>query len=159
MTFNHWHGFCLAGSPETLPPGAQPAETPFAPLVFLTRRDPMRARGWFAITQLAQLWEGEDLSPLTPCRAALPQDLPSGLEDFVSRHGATVVNLAFARALRRLEDWRTPKAQDFRVALVGLGDVGRTVLAGLVLLGGRPAPGDRRLRPQRGPLRPVRDGV
>ena len=65
MTFNHWHGFCLAGSPEALPPGAQPAETPFAPLVFLTRRDPMRARGWFAITQLAQLWEGEDLSLVT----------------------------------------------------------------------------------------------
>ena len=31
---------------------------------------------------------------------------------------------------------QTPKTQGFRVALVGLGDVGRTVLAGLVLLGG-----------------------
>ncbi len=70
--------------------------------------------------------------PLPGCPA--PGRSP-GLEDFVSRHGATVVNLAFARALRRLEDWRTPKTQGFRVALVGLGDVGRTVLAGLVLLG------------------------
>ena len=122
MTFNHWQGFCLAGDPEALPPGAQPAETPLPPGVPHPKGPHARPR--LVCHHPAGPAVGREDLPHPPARAALPQDVPPGLEDFVSRHGATVVNLAFAQALRRLEDWRTPKGPGLPGSLSGPGGCG-----------------------------------
>ena len=61
MKFKYWNGFCLCGEEPLFPPDAQVMEGPQAPLVFLVRRDPMTARGWFAIRALEELYEPEGL--------------------------------------------------------------------------------------------------
>ena len=51
-------------------------------------------------------------------------------------HGATVLNTAFRNAFSVLEAQLRRKKRGLRATLVGLGDVGGTVLTGLKLLGG-----------------------
>ena len=48
MSYYNWRGFCLCGT-EDIPPDAAAADAPFAPLVFLVRRDPLTSRGLYAI--------------------------------------------------------------------------------------------------------------
>lgn len=135
MKFKYWNGFCLCGEEPLFPPDAQVMEGPQAPLVFLVRRDPMTARGWFAIRALEELYEPEGLCQLAPSTALVPVDVPEGLAAFVAEHGATVLNVAFQRALSWLLAQKIPKTSGFKITLVGLGDVGGTVLTGLKLLG------------------------
>lgn len=135
MIFKKWKQFCLCADEPLFPAGAAPCGAPFAPLVFLVKRDPAVSRGLFAIHSLAELYEKESVSCLRPCMAAVPADTPEGLDAFVRAHGASVLNVSFARAFSYLEHWYGAPKRGLRVNLVGLGDVGGTVLMGLKLLG------------------------
>ncbi len=129
--YKKWQGLCLCGAEEEMPAESVPVAEPFAPLVFLVRRSGLHSRGLFAITTLEELTETEGvmcLTATTPCTKGL-------LAQLVSEHGATVLNTAFANAFRVLETYLYPKREGFRVTLVGLGDVGGTLLTGLKLLG------------------------
>lgn len=132
MEYYRYQGFCLCPAGGLLPEGAARAEAPFCPLVFLVSRDPNHSRGIFAITDLAELDEPEGVNLLLPF---LPADQTGELARFVAQHGASVANTAFARWFEVLEANRARKNKALRFHLVGLGDVGGTVLTGLKLLG------------------------
>ncbi|MDO5112078.1 MAG: lactate dehydrogenase [Clostridia bacterium] len=129
--FYAYDGFCLCPLNGTLPDGAQGAASPFAPLVFLIDRDPHTARGFFAISSLDELEEAEGPSLLLPVKARET----GALADFVKENGAAVLNTAFSRAFCVLRDFHARKKRPLRLTLVGLGDVGGTLLTGLKLLG------------------------
>ena len=131
MIFYRYQDLCLCDRGGGLPEGAAAVETPFAPLVFTVRRDPLRSRGLYRIDRMSQLEEAE-----TP--ALLQADAPAPadpLDAFLQTHGAAVLNTSFARCWDVLQATLHPKRDHFRVHLVGLGDVGGTVLLGLKLLG------------------------
>lgn len=130
MEFRSWKGFCLCDLGGGFPPEAARVNAPFAPLVFLVRRDPLKSRGCFAVENTAQIMEPENACALLPNEA--PAALPE-LETFVREKGATVLNTAFARAFDHLA--RPRKKSGLTATLVGLGDVGGTLLIALKLLG------------------------
>ncbi len=130
MEFRSWKGFCLCDLGGGFPPEAARVNAPFAPLVFLVRRDPLKSRGCFAVGNTAQIMEPENACALLPNEA--PAALP-GVETFVRENGATVLNTAFARAFDHLA--RPRKKSGLTATLVGLGDVGGTLLIALKLLG------------------------
>ena len=130
MEFRSWKGFCLCDLGGGFPPEAARVNAPFAPLVFLVRRDPLKRRGCFAVGNTAQIMELENACALLPNEA--PAALP-GVETFVRENGATVLNTAFARAFDHLA--RPRKKSGLTATLVGLGDVGGTLLIALKLLG------------------------
>lgn len=130
MEFRSWKGFCLCDLGGGFPPEAARVNAPFAPLVFLVRRDPLKSRGCFAVGNTAQIMEPENACALLPNEA--PAALP-GVETFVRKKGATVLNTAFARAFDHLS--RPQKKSGLTATLVGLGDVGGTLLIALKLLG------------------------
>ena len=130
MEFRSWTGFCLCDLGGGFPPEAARVNAPFAPLVFLVRRDPLKSRGCFAVGNTAQIMEPENACALLPNEA--PAALP-GVETFVRENGATVLNTAFARAFDHLA--RPQKKSGLTATLVGLGDVGGTLLIALKLLG------------------------
>ena len=71
MILRRWKGFCLAAEEEALfPQGAEMCGEVFAPLVFLVRRDPLRARGLYPIRDLSELDEPEGIGCLTPSSPA-----------------------------------------------------------------------------------------
>jgi len=127
-----WNDLCLWSEEEELfPAEAVPAEELFTPLVFLVRRDGLTCRGLYAVTSLDEVWEEESVNLLTPRAKAAPGELA----DFVAAHGATVLNTTFSGGFAVLQQFLFPKREGFRLTLVGLGDVGGTVLTGLKLLG------------------------
>lgn len=130
MEFRSWKGFCLCDLGGGFPPEAARVNAPFAPLAFLVRRDPLKSRGCFAVGNTAQIMEPENACALLPNEA--PAALP-GVETFVRENGATVLNTAFARAFDHLA--RPQKKSGLTATLVGLGDVGGTLLIALKLLG------------------------
>lgn len=131
MIFQNWNDICLCGEEDLFPAGGKRVDEPFAPLVFLVRRDGLASRGLYAVSSLAEVNEPESVTCL--CPASAPEN--STLADFVARHGAAVLNTAFSHAFAVLQRFLRPKTSGFRVTLVGLGDVGGTVLTGLKLLG------------------------
>lgn len=135
MMFRKWKQFCLCGEASLFPPDSVPTDALFAPLIFLVRRDPACSRGLFAIEQLGERYEPESLRCLLPCRAEVPADVPTNLAAFVRANGASVLNTAFANCFSVLCAYFSHKHSGYRVTLVGLGDVGGTVLTGLKLLG------------------------
>ena len=131
MILRRWKGFCLAAEEEALfPQGAEMCGEVFAPLVFLVRRDPLRARGLYPIRDLSELDEPEGIGCLTPSSPAEGE-----LAAFVRAHGAGVLNAAFFRAFSILQAWSAAKKDGLVLTLVGLGDVGGTALLALKLLG------------------------
>lgn len=131
MILRRWKGFCLAAEEEALfPQGAEMCGEVFAPLVFLVRRDPLRARGLYPIQDLSELDEPEGIGCLTPSSPAEGE-----LAAFVRAHGAGVLNAAFSRAFSILQAWSAAKKDGLVLTLVGLGDVGGTALLALKLLG------------------------
>ena len=131
MILRRWKGFCLAAEEEALfPQGAEMCGEAFAPLVFLVRRDPLRARGLYPIRDLSELDEPEGIGCLTPSSPAEGE-----LAAFVRAHGAGVLNAAFSRAFSILQAWSAAKKDGLVLTLVGLGDVGGTALLALKLLG------------------------
>lgn len=131
MIFYSYKQFCLCPSGGTLPPEAVPVETWFAPLVFVVHRDPQTHRGLFRIGSLAELDAPETVALLRQNKL----HAATALEQFIAENGATVLNTAFAHAYDILQATNQPKTKAFRINLVGLGDVGGTVLTGLTLLG------------------------
>ena len=130
MTFYQWNDICLCDRGGKLPAGAELTDAPFAPLVFLVERDPRQSRGLYRIDAMAQLEETADPFMLQRKGAAAEE-----LDTFLAEHGAAVLNTAFDRCWQVLERTLHPRKSGFRVNLVGLGDVGGTVLQGLKLLG------------------------
>ena len=135
MMLKRWNQFCLCGEQSQFPEGSVPVAQPFSPLVFLVRRDPLISRGMFAIQSLQELYETESVACLRPCGEAIPAKMPRSLEQFVREHGACVLNTAFSNCFFYLLAYFSGKRRNYRVTLVGLGDVGGTVLTGLKLLG------------------------
>lgn len=131
MTFYSYRQFCLCPSGGQLPPEAVPVDSWFAPLVFVVHRNPQTHRGLFRIASMAELDAPETVALLRQERHPVTTEL----ERFVAEHGATVLNAAFSHAYDVLQATNRPKTGGFRINLVGLGDVGGTVLAGLTLLG------------------------
>ena len=135
MMLRKWNEFCLCGEAEMFPAGSVPVEEPFSPLVFLVRREGLTGRGLFAIQSLGELYEDNSVECLLPCRQMVPEDRQK-LEGFVRSHGACVLNTAFVNCFSYLRAYTSgAKKKTYRVTLVGLGDVGGTVLTGLKLLG------------------------
>lgn len=135
MMLQKWNEFCLCGEADMFPAGSVPVEEPFSPLVFLVRREGLTGRGLFAIQSLGELYESNSVECLLPCRQMVPEDQQK-LEGFVRSHGACVLNTAFANCFSYLKAYTSgAKKKTYRVTLVGLGDVGGTVLTGLKLLG------------------------
>lgn len=132
MTYKNWRGICLCCEQDDFPQDACPADAPFSPLVFLVKRDPHNCRGLYAISELAELCEEESIRLLTPCPADAEEHK---LSHFVRTHGATVLNVAFGQAFSYLLSFMNRPKDGLKVTLVGLGDVGGTVLTGLTLLG------------------------
>ena len=131
MEFYAYDGFCLCPAGGALPKKVQRVEEPFAPPVFLVDRDPRAARGFFAIDALEELEEAAGPGLLLPIREAKGGPIAS----LVKARGATVLNTAFSRAFAVLKDYRARQSRPLRLTLIGLGDVGGTVLTGLKLLG------------------------
>ena len=132
MIFKRWNDICLCAQEDLFPAGAQSVCEPFAPLVFLVRRDGLTCRGLYAVTSLAEVYEEESVRCLTPCAGPACDE---ALDAFVRANGASVLNTTFSAAFDVLQRYLQPKRSGFRVTLVGLGDVGGTVLTGLKLLG------------------------
>lgn len=134
MIFKSWNGMCLCAENECFPPDAVNVDAPFAPLVLPVRRDPMICRGIYAISKPEEYTEQEGPDCLQPCvqtAVKLPQELCRLIND----HGATVLNTAFTNAYAVLDAYVHRKREKLKITLVGLGDVGGTVLTGLKLLG------------------------
>ena len=133
MKFFEKDGICFCPVNGRLPEGAVPVKEPFDPLVFLVWRDPLVSRGIFAITQPWELYEREgiDLFMLPGSRPIQPE-----AEAYVKERWACVLNTAFARCFDVLPQFIRPKRKKLRLNTVGLGDVGGTLLTGLVLLDG-----------------------
>lgn len=129
--FYAYNGFCLCPLGGALPLGAVKNELPFSPLVFLVARDPLTARGFFAIQALDELDEEEGVGLLLPIGSAGT----GALAAFVKENGASVLNTAFRCAFSVLEAYHARRKRALRLTLVGLGDVGGTLLTGLKLLG------------------------
>ena len=128
MEYKAWKGFCLCSLGGCFPENAVSVTEPFAPLVFLVDRDPTRSRGWFSVSSMAEATEAETMDLLLPAKGEAQP-----LDEFLSRHGATVLNTAFAHAFDFLTSIH-PKSR-YKLTLVGLGDVGGTLLTALKLLG------------------------
>ena len=130
--YRQWNNICLYSEEDLFPPEAVSASAPFEPLVILVRRDGLNSRGLWSVRSVDEVYEPESVRCLTP----LCEDEEGGvLADFVRQHGAAVANVTFARIFELLPRFLFPKTGGLRVTLVGLGDVGGTVLTGLKLLG------------------------
>lgn len=127
------NNICYVSLGGALPSGARAVRKPTSPLVILVRRDPMHSRGFWAISDLGQLTEPEGPAALVP--QPEPSDAPRDLADFVRANGAAVLNTAFPRGFEFVERWFGPRPRRLKLTLVGLGDVGGTVLTALKLLG------------------------
>lgn len=124
---------CFCPLDGTLPEGAEPVAEPFSPLVFLVRRDPLTSRGIFAVSEPGEIFEPDGTNLLLPPR---PGTLESQAAALVREAGACVLNTAFARCFDVLPCFLRPKRGGLRLNVAGLGDVGGTLLTGLVLLDG-----------------------
>ncbi len=130
MELKRYHSFCLCSLGGRFPAQATPVSEPFAPLVLLVNRPPLRSRGIFAVTCVDEALQGEGCCALL---SAERQAAPDWLRAFVAAHGATVLNTAFPRAFDVLLHKRPETG--LRAVIVGLGDVGGSLLTALKLLG------------------------
>ena len=133
MEYYLYHHICYASLGGAVPAGAVPVAAPIVPLVLTVRRDPVHSRGFWAITDLGQLTEPQGPAALVP--QSTPEDAPAELAAFVKEHGASVLNTTFPGAFAYVDHWFSIRPRKWKVTLVGLGDVGGTVLMALKLLG------------------------
>lgn len=134
MAFYRYQNRCLCPLGGTLPAGAAEVSEPFWPFVFLVARAPLTSRGFFTVRSLAELGEPEGVNLLPSASVDTGTD---GLTRFVREHGAAALNTAFSRCFDAYGAYAALQKENPRVHIVGLGDVGGTVLTGLVLLGER----------------------
>lgn len=125
-------GICFCSLGGQLPEGAKAVTEPFSPLVFLVHRDPLTSRGIFAVHDPSEVLEPEGPGLLLSPGSG---SLDPAADAIIRREGACVLNTAFSRCFSVLDRFLHPKTSGLRLTLVGLGDVGGTVLTGLVLLG------------------------
>ena len=135
MMYREWHGLCLFSYGGQYPPDARETAQPFSPLVILENRPAKDSSGLKFIRSARELSEPDGLARLMPCRADAPM-LSQEVNALIEKDGALVLNTAFSRAFSVLLAQLARKKTRLRVNLVGLGDVGGTVLTGLKLLGG-----------------------
>ena len=133
LRFFTMDGLCLCPLDGAVPKGARPVDEPFAPLAFLTDRDPKRFRGLTALRDERELFEREDMGLLLP--PVGEARLNAALAALIHEKGASLVNTAFSNALPVLRRRLLRKKTGFRVELAGLGDVGAELARGLTLLG------------------------
>ena len=133
MEYYRKQTLCYAPCGGAVPAGAERVSVPFSPLILTVRREPAHSRGFWAIRELSELEEAEGPAALLP---ALPGE-SSELASFIRKNGASVLNTTFPGAFAYAEHWFGSAAQNRKltVTLVGLGDVGGTVLTALKLLG------------------------
>lgn len=133
MEYYRKQALCYAPCGGAVPAGAERVSGPFSPLILTVRREPAHSRGFWAIRELSELEEAEGPAALLP---ALPGE-SSELASFIRKNGASVLNTTFPGAFAYAEHWFSSAAQNRKltVTLVGLGDVGGTVLTALKLLG------------------------
>ena len=133
MEYYRKQALCYAPCGGAVPAGAERVSGPFSPLILTVRREPAHSRGFWAIRELSELEEAEGPAALLP---ALPGE-SSELASFIRKNGASVLNTTFPGAFAYAEHWFSSAAQNWKltVTLVGLGDVGGTVLTALKLLG------------------------
>ena len=133
MEYYRKQALCYAPCGGAVPAGAERVSGPFSPLILTVRREPAHSRGFWAIRELSELEEAEGPAALLP---ALPGE-SSELASFIRKNGASVLNTTFPGAFAYAEHWFGSAAQNRKltVTLVGLGDVGGTVLTALKLLG------------------------
>lgn len=129
MEFRKWKNYCLCSLGGAYPAEAEPTEL-FAPLVFLVDRTAAENRGFFAVSCVDEIFEEETTRILQP---AVKRSELEDLREFVRKNGAGVLNTAFSRAFDLLASEK--KKSGFHLNLVGLGDVGGTLLTALTLLG------------------------
>lgn len=121
---------CYALLDAKAPAGCVMLDAPFAPLVALITRDPAESEASFAAACAADL---ADRGVRRLLASDLTLDDPSFAEH-LEQHGILCVNTAFPDALRRARPF-IPGQTGLRLHLAGLGDVGATLLSGLMLLG------------------------
>ena len=130
MVYKAYRSYCLAGD-TGFPPEAVHVPAPFAPVLFLHPAAPGESRCLYPVSTLAEVGQESTLALVPP-----PQGTEGPMEAFLQAHGgAAVLNPAYPRCWELLESFRQAPKTGLRVSLVGLGDVGSTVLTGLVLLG------------------------
>lgn len=141
LRFYSFEDKCLVPIGIEPPESAYETEQPFVPVVFLVNRDPNGNRCWFCIRNIAEVFTEE--GPACLNEASLKAKIPfvkderyALLSMLVLEHGAAVVNAAFPKYKEALGAMPVFKAKKHRVNLVGLGDVGGSLLLGLMLLGG-----------------------
>ena len=132
IVYHQYKGVCYCSLGGRLPDGAVPAAEPFSPLVFLLDRDPAVSRGIFAITDPSELSEPEGPCLLLPAGTGA---LEPRADAIIRRDGACVLKRSARLVFRVLDRFLQAKSSGLRLTLVGLGDVGGTVLTGLKLLG------------------------
>ena len=126
---------CLYPMGGALPQGAEPCGEAFCPLVIPVLRDPFTSRGIFCVHSPEEVTEAEGPCVLTE----IPGEGNSrgdAVADLIRANGAMVVNTAFAHCWEQAARTLFPKRDGLRLDLVGLGDVGGTLLTALKLLGG-----------------------
>ena len=120
MKYYEYQGLCLCPVGGRLPSGAAETAHRFAPLCYLVDRDPAISRCLWEISDAAELDAPEDW------RMLLPR---------MGQGSMAVLNTAFPRCFEMLPRLLRPKTAGLRLTLVGLGDVGGTLLTALKLLG------------------------
>ena len=111
-------------------PGAEAGR----PALFLTRRDPLRSRAAWRITDSRQLTEEESVLWLDSTFGS-PKALPPALITAMESGTLTGVNLSHPR-WRDALTFSAPQRGKKRVHLLAVGDVGSTLLTALKLMGG-----------------------
>lgn len=141
LTFYSFEGACIVPVGIEPPKGAHVTEKPFVPVVFMVNRNPKNNRSWFCVRDIAEVFERE--GPCCLHEADLYIEVPfekdvqyALLHKLVHENGAAVINTAFPKHKEAFNTRLMFKGRKHRVNLAGLGDVGGSLLLGLMLLGG-----------------------
>lgn len=128
MVYKAYKSYCLACPAGFDAPG-QTVDAPFSPLVLLRPDAPLTSRCVMPVSDLGELRQ-------TGAEALTPAPEETGaLAEFVRKQGAIVLNPSFPLCWEVLDHFSAAPRHGLRVTLLGLGDVGATVLMGLKLLG------------------------
>ncbi|OQB25399.1 MAG: L-lactate dehydrogenase 2 [Firmicutes bacterium ADurb.Bin182] len=133
MEYFAYKNACLCPLDGTLPDGAEKAPEPFFPLVFLRSSDPLFSRSAYSIDDVREASEPD--GPQVLCALTDESGQTDNLSKMVKEKGALVINTAFQKSLEYLIHPLPALSKPAAIHIAGLGDVGGTLLIGLVLLG------------------------
>lgn len=133
MLIKKWKDCCLISEQESyFPEDAVPVKEIFSPLVMLVCDKTVCARGYYAVKTMLEIANNTLTERLLPLSV---RDTSSEIEVFVHENGASVLNVAYKNAFNVMDAMMHRKDTGLKATIVGLGDVGGTVLTGLKLLG------------------------